>query len=110
MVNLTTQKYNKKSLKTNNKNSKSPVRSSYIIIFQEILYQKVVLLKTRTDLAKKIHKKHLICQELASICYLLLRIFLPLTEIIFLGGGGWRLGTRTCIHAVLSFSYYFLIS
>ena len=110
MVNLTTQKYNKKSLKTNNKNSKSPVRSSYIIIFQEILYQKVVLLKTRTDLAKKIHKKYLICQELASICYLLLRIFLPLTEIIFLGGGGWRLGTRTCIHAVLSFSYYFLIS
>ena len=109
MVNLTTQKYNKKSLKTNNKNSKSPVRSSYIIIFQEILYQKVVLLKTRTDLAKKIHKKYLICQELASICYLLLRIFLPLTEIIFLGGG-WRLGTRTCIHAVLSFSYYFLIS
>ena len=110
MVNLTTQKYNKKSFKTNNKNSKSPVRSSYIIIFQEILYQKVVLLKTRTDLAKKIHKKYLICQELASICYLLLRIFLPLTEIIFLGGGGWRLGTRTCIHAVLSFSYYFLIS
>ena len=110
MVNLTTQKYNKKSLKTNNKNSKSPVRSSYIIIFQEILYQKVVLLKTRTDLAKKIHKKYLICQELASICYLLLRIFLPLTEIIFLGGGGWRVGTRTCIHAVLSFSYYFLIS
>ena len=110
MVNLTTQKYNKKSLKTNNKNSKSPVRSSYIIIFQEILYQKLVLLKTRTDLANKIHKKYLICQELASICYLLLRIFLPLTEIIFLGGGGWRLGTRTCIHAVLSFFYYFLIS
>ena len=109
MVNLTTQKYNKKSLKTNNKNSKSPVRSSYIIIFQEILYQNLVLLKTRTDLANKIHKKYLICQELASICYLLLRIFLPLTEI-FLGGGGWRLGTRTCIHAVLSFSYYFLIS
>ena len=87
MVNLTTQKYNKKSLKTNNKNSKSPVRSSCIIIFQEILYQKVVLLKTRTDLAKKIHKKYLICQELASICNLLLRILLPLTEIIFLGGG-----------------------
>ena len=67
-----------------------------MIIFEEIFYQKVVLLKTRTDLANKIHKKYLICQELASICYLLLRIFLPLTEIILRGEGegegDWVLG------------------